>query len=86
MGATAGIAGVIWIFAYTLYAPGDGSRVALVSPGMQWIFFLPLVWLVGPYLYQGLLQIWLVNTVNGALVAVLITAIRADGRWKKIRI
>lgn len=86
VGATAGIASVIWIFAYTLYALGDGGRVALVSLGMQWIFFLPLVWLVGPYLHHGLLQIWLVNTVNGMLVAALITAIWADGRWKKIRI
>lgn len=86
VGATAGIASVIWIFAYTLYALGDGNRVALVSLGMQWIFFLPLVWFVGPYLHHGLLQIWLVNTVNGALVAVFITAFWADGKWKKIRI
>lgn len=86
VGATAGIASVIWIFAYTLYALGDGNRVVLVSLGMQWIFFLPLVWLVGPRLHYGLLQIWLVNTVNGMLVAALITAIWADGRWKKIRI
>lgn len=86
VGATAGIASVIWIFAYTLYALGDGNRVALVSLGMQWVFFLPLVWFVGPYLHHGLLQIWLVNTVNGALVAVFITAFWADGKWKRISI
>jgi MATE family multidrug resistance protein len=86
MGATAGIASLIWIFAYTLYALGAGKRVALISLGMQWIFLLPLVWIVGPYLHYGLLEIWLVNTVNGALVAAFITAIFADGKWKKIRL
>jgi MATE family multidrug resistance protein len=86
VGATAGIASLIWIFAYTLYALGDGNRVVLVSLVMQWLFFLPLVWVIGPHLHYGLLSIWLVNTVNGAIVAVLITMIWADGRWKTIQI
>jgi putative MATE family efflux protein len=86
VGAMAGVGSLIWIFAYTLFTLGDGNRVTLVSLGMQWIFFLPLVWFVGPYLHYGLLQMWLVNTVNGTLVAVLITALWANGRWKKIRI
>jgi putative MATE family efflux protein len=86
VGASAGIASLIWIFAYTLYALGDGNRVALVALGMQWVFFLPLVWLVGPHWHYGLLQIWLVNTINGTLIAMFMTAIWADGRWKRIRI
>jgi putative MATE family efflux protein len=86
VGATAGMASLIWIFAYTLYSLGDGNRVVLVSLGTQWVFFLPLVWIVGPYLHHGLLQIWLVNTANGALLAMCITAIWASGRWKTIKI
>ena len=82
----AGLASLIYIFAYTLVSVGDGNRVALVSFGTQWLFFLPAVWFVGPHLNYGLLQISLVDAAYGALATVLITAIWADGRWKKITI
>jgi MATE family multidrug resistance protein len=85
VGATAGMGSLIWIFAYTLYSVGDGNRVVLVSFVLQW-FFLPLVWVVGPHLHYGLLQIWIVQMAYGALATILITAIWADGRWKKIKI
>jgi|HubBroStandDraft_1064217.scaffolds.fasta_scaffold33758_2 multidrug resistance protein, MATE family len=85
VGATAGMGSLIWIFAYTLSSVGDGNRVALLSFCMQCVF-LPLVWIVGPYLHYGLLQIWLVQISYGALATVLITAIWADGGWKKIKV
>ena len=84
--ATSGIGSMIYILAYTLYSVGDGTRVTMVSFGTQWVFFLPAVWIVGPYLRYGLLQIWLVHMVHGMIGAGLITAIWADGRWKKIKI
>jgi MATE family multidrug resistance protein len=82
----AGLASLIYIFAYTLVSVGDGNRVAMVSFGTQWLFFLPAVWFVGPHLNYGLLQISLVDAAYGAIAAVLITAIWADGRWKNITI
>lgn len=84
--ATTGLGSLVYIFAYTLYSLGDGNRVVLVSFSTQWIFFLPVVWVVGPYLHQGLLQIWLVQTAYGALATILITALWIDGRWKRIKI
>ncbi len=84
--ATTGAGSLIYIFAYTLFSVGDGKRVMLVSFSTQWLVFLPAVWFVGPYLKYGLLQIWLVQMVYGALATILITTIWADGRWKKIRI
>jgi MATE family multidrug resistance protein len=83
---TSGVGSLIYIFGYTLYSVGDGNRVVLVSFSTQWIFFLPLVWLVGPYLHSGLLQIWLVQMAYGALATSLITAIWISGRWKTIKI
>ena len=83
---TAGLASLIYIFAYTLVSLGDGGRVVMVSFGTQWLLFLPAVWFVGPYLNYGLLQITLVETAYGAIAATLITLIWADGRWKKIKI
>ena len=84
--ATTGLGSLIYIFAYTLYSVGDGKRVVMVSFSTQWLFFLPAAWIAGPYLKYGLLQIWLVQMVYGALATVLITAIWAGGRWKKIKI
>jgi multidrug resistance protein, MATE family len=84
--ATTGVGSLIYIFAYTLYSVGDGNRVIAVSFSTQWILFLPAVWIVGPYLKYGLLQIWYVQMAYGAIATALITAIWADGRWKKIRI
>ncbi len=84
--ATTGLGSLVYILAYTLYSVGDGNRVILVSFGTQWVLFLPAVWIVGPYLKYGLLQIWVVQMAYGLVAAILITAIWADGRWKKIKI
>jgi MATE family multidrug resistance protein len=84
--ATTGIVSLIYIFAFTLFSVGDGNRVMMVSFSTQWLFFLPAVWLVGPYLHYGLLPIWLVHVAYGGLATALITALWADGRWKRIKI
>jgi len=86
LAATAGLGSLIWVFAYTLYTVGDGNRVMMISFSTQWMFFLPAVWLVGPHLHYGLLQISLVQQVYGLIATVLITAIWADGRWKRTKI
>jgi putative MATE family efflux protein len=83
--ATIGMGSLIYIFAYTLVSLGDGNRVALISFSTQWLFFLPLVWLVGPYLRYGLLEIWLVQTIYGAIATALITSLWVGGRWKTIK-
>ncbi len=84
--ATAGMGSLIYIFAYTLLSVGDGNRVMMISFSTQWLFFLPAVWFVGPHLHYGLLQISLVQTAYGCIATVLITAIWADGRWKKVKV
>lgn len=86
LAATIGLGSLIYIFAYTLISLGDGKRVLIVSFSTQWLFFLPAVWIIGPYLNYGLLEIWIVQMVYGALATILITAIWSDGRWKAIKI
>ncbi|MEO8382486.1 MAG: MATE family efflux transporter [Acidobacteriota bacterium] len=86
LGGTAAFGSLIWIFAYTLYSVGDGNRVMVASFCTQWLLFLPAVWVVGPHLHYGLLQISLVQVAYGLISTILITAIWADGRWKTIRI
>lgn len=84
--ATTGIGSLIYIFSYTLFSLGDGNRVILVSFSTQWIIFLPGAWIFGPYLHNGLLEIWLVQMVYGGIATALITAIWIDGRWKKAKV
>lgn len=84
--AVVGLGSLIQIFAYTLVTVGDGKRVAIISFGTQWLVFLPAVWLVGPYLNYGLLQITYLQVIYGALSSILITMIWAEGRWQKIEI
>lgn len=86
MAAGIGGASLIYIFAYTLYSVGDGNRVLIISFSTQWFFFLPAVWIVGPYLRYGLIHIWLVQAAYAVMAAGLLTAIWAGGRWKKIKI
>jgi Na+-driven multidrug efflux pump len=86
VGVTAGIASLVNIFAYTLYSVGDGNRVMLISFSTTWIFFLPAVWVVGPYLHYGLLQIFLVQLAYSLIANALLTSVWAGGRWKKIKI
>lgn len=83
-GGLAGLASLIYIYAYTLVSLGDGKRVVVVSFATQWVIFLPVVWIVGPYLNFGLLEIWLVQIAYGLLAAGIFTALWHGGRWKNI--
>jgi multidrug resistance protein, MATE family len=84
--ATTGLCSLIYIFAYTLISLGDGNRVALVSFVTQWILFLPGVWILGPHLHYGLLQLSFLQAGYGCIATLLIVAIWAEGKWKRIRI
>lgn len=84
--ATTGLGSLIYIFSFTLVSLGDGNRVLLVSFTLQWIFFLPAVWIIGPYMNYGLLEIWIAQITYGALAVAMITAIWSDGRWKTIKV
>jgi multidrug resistance protein, MATE family len=83
-GALSGLTSLTFVFAYTLVSLGDGSRVLLVSFITQWLLFLPAVWLVGPYLHYGLLEIWIVQCTYAFVATLMIVGLWCDGRWKKI--
>ncbi|HXH41832.1 MAG TPA: MATE family efflux transporter [Thermoanaerobaculia bacterium] len=82
----AGALSLLTVFAYTLVSVGDGGRVALTMISTQWLIFLPAVWVVGPYLHYGLLQVVIVQVAYGAFAEALIVGFWVGGRWKNIRI
>jgi putative MATE family efflux protein len=84
--ALMGVGSLMYIFAYTLYTIGDGNRVILISFSTQWLVFLPAVWFVGAYLRYGLFEIWLVQQLYGGITTLLVTAVWAQGRWKRLKV
>jgi len=43
----------------TINGAGDTTSTMKISFALQWIVFLPMAWLVGPYLGMGLTAIWI---------------------------
>ena len=44
-----------------LIGAGDTRRAMWISVILQWVFFLPLAWVVGPVMGLGLLGVWVLN-------------------------
>jgi putative MATE family efflux protein len=86
VGVTAGMMSLLYIFGQTLFSVGDGTRVMMVSFCTRWMVFLPGVWLVGPYLHYGLVQIIAVQGISSLLATALVTSFWAGGKWKTITI
>jgi multidrug resistance protein, MATE family len=84
--ACLGIASLIMIFATVLISLGDGKRVLLVSFSMQWLLYLPGVWIVGVLLQGGLLGITFVQMVYGTFAVGFLVALWMGGRWKTLKI
>ena len=80
-----GVVSLIYILSTTLYSVGDGNKVVLVS-SLQWFFFLPSAWIIGPYLNYGLLAVWLVQIIFGLIVTGFVVAIWNSGRWQQVRL
>jgi len=43
----------------TINGAGDTTSTMKISFALQWLLFLPMAWLVGPYLGMGLTAIWI---------------------------
>jgi MATE family multidrug resistance protein len=69
-----------------LIGAGDTRRAMWISIVWQWVFFLPLAWLVGPVLGYGLLGVWLINTVYRAGQAVTCVRQWSSRKWAQIEI
>ncbi len=47
------------VYMNALFGVGESKRVALISVGLQWLFFLPLAYLIGPVMGGTLTDIWI---------------------------
>jgi multidrug resistance protein, MATE family len=69
-----------------LLGVGDTKRVMYVSIFFQWIFYLPLAYLVGPVLGYGLLGVWLIQGTYRILQSIIFTSFWKGAKWKEIQV
>jgi MATE family multidrug resistance protein len=69
-----------------LIGAGDTRRSMWISVIWQWIFFLPLAYLVGPVLGLGLLGVWIVNGVYRTGQSINCASQWASRKWAHIEI
>lgn len=85
-GGLIAIEGVGAVLTNALIGAGDTRRIMFLSVGAQWLLFLPVAYLVGPTLGHGLLGVWIAYLAYRALVAGMVAAMWAGGRWVGIRV
>ncbi len=85
-GATIAVEGMSMVLLNALIGAGDTRRVMVVAVGMQWLFFLPVAYLVGPVYGFGLFGIWVANAGYRAIQAFILAGLWRGGKWAKIKI
>ncbi len=86
MGLTMPIEAIGFAYMHGLLGAGDARRVMLVSVGTQWLMFLPLAYLVGPFLGFGLLGVWILQGGSRALNSILFIEMWRGRKWQNISI
>ena len=64
-----------------LLGAGDNLRVMVVALVLQWLFFLPAAYLVGPVLGLGMTGVWVAHISYRVLQAGVFTLIWRSGVW-----
>ncbi|MBN0987102.1 MATE family efflux transporter [Amphritea pacifica] len=74
------------VLTQALLGAGANRVVMLISSLGQWVFYLPLAWLIGPFLGYGLTGIWLLQTFHRAGSSLIFIYIWKRRNWVHIRI
>lgn len=74
------------ILTQCLLGAGASGLVMRISVILQWGFFLPAAWLIGPVLGYGLIAVWLLQMLQRFLLALVMAHHWRRRRWASIRI
>jgi putative MATE family efflux protein len=85
-GATVFIDGARLVLQNTLNGAGDTRRTALVGVSIQWFFFLPTAYVVGPVLSWGLVAVWVAMQVQSLITCAVYVVMWLRGGWQGIRV
>jgi putative MATE family efflux protein len=86
IGATMIIEAVGIVLMHSLMGAGDVHRVMRLSISCQWLYFLPVAYVVGPVLGYGLMAVWLLNISYRALLASVFAVMWHRGKWASIKV
>ncbi|MBM7335344.1 MAG: MATE family efflux transporter [Alcanivorax sp.] len=78
--------GVAIVFTQALLGAGAARSVMIVTLAVQWFFFLPLAYIIGPVLGYGLLGIWLAQAVQRLITSVLLCGLWIRRGWAAIEL
>ncbi|QQR91551.1 MAG: MATE family efflux transporter [Myxococcales bacterium] len=74
------------VFMHSMLGAGDTSTVMKVSFSLQWILFLPLVYLVGPVLGWGLVAVWGAQGAYRVLQSGVFLSLWQRGGWQVAKV
>ena len=74
------------VLTQALLGAGANRTVMAVSLGNQWLFFLPLAYLLGPILGYGLLAIWGLQIVQRGLASMVFALMWQRRGWTRIQL
>ncbi|MFO0727730.1 MAG: MATE family efflux transporter [Myxococcota bacterium] len=74
------------VFTQSLYGAGNTKFVMVVEGVLHLFCLVPLAWLLGVYFRGGLLGVWSAAGLYVVLLATIMGAKFAEGRWKSIRL
>lgn len=86
VGATMVVEAVGIVMMHSLMGAGDVHRVMRLSISCQWIYFLPLAYVVGPMLGYGLMAVWCLNVSYRLLLACVFATMWQREKWASIKI
>jgi MATE family multidrug resistance protein len=86
VGLTMPIEAISFAFMYALLGAGDARRVMVVSVSAQWLFFIPLAYLLGPTLGLGLLAIWIVQGCSRSIQGIIFFWSWRKRGWQHIQV
>jgi multidrug resistance protein, MATE family len=86
VGATIILDGLGLIMMQALLGVGASALVMAVATGLQWVLFLPVVYLIGPVLGFGLTAVWVATGCYRGIQALVFTRVWQRRRWVHIRV
>ena len=86
IGASVAFDGIGLILMQALLGAGASGAVMRIGVGLQWLLFLPLAWVIGPVLGNGLLSIWLLFVGYRALQTAAFVALWERRKWVEVKV
>lgn len=86
VGLTMAIEALGFAFMHGMLGAGDARRVMIVSVGVQWLFFIPAAYVVGPLLGFGLLGVWLLQGVSRVAQTAIFMSIWQRRSWQQLTV